>query len=240
MNQLVYRLSALQDEKNKKSFITNFFKTKHFQSCDYSDYKVCSYDLHQLFFLIKYAPESLLYISHIVNAIPDIKNGSNTKGFLKARYEEALKQELHDVQLYFYYAIKTLGFDDIFPGTTNLVLQSQNQVLVAYYLKDGIFTEEQISSLKVIEGEEYWFQNYHLILYTPSLRSDLNTNIKKYLIPKRLSIKPNSTREGRYYSFYYDDIQNGHALISDITNVTASIEDYLELRYEETAADFDD
>ena len=240
LNQLVYRLSALQNEKNKKSFITNFFKTKHFQSCDYSDYKVCSYDLHQLFFLIKYAPESLLYISHIVNAIPDIKNDSNTKGFLKARYEEVLKQELHDVQMYFYYAIKTLGFDDIFPGTTNLVLQSQNQVLVAYYLKDGIFTEEQISSLKMIEGEEYWFQNYHLILYTPSLRSDLNTNIKKYLIPKRLSIKPNSTREGRYYSFYYDNIQNGHALISDITDVTASIEDYLESRYEETAADFDD
>ena len=239
LNQLVYRVSALDDERNKKSFITNFFKTKHFQSCDYTNYKVCPYDLHQLFFLIKYAPESLLYISHILNMKSDIKNDPNTMNFLKVRYEESLKHELHDEQLYFYYAIKVLGYNDIISETTNLVLQSQNQILISYYLKDSVFTEEQISSLKVIEGEEYWFQNYHLILYTQSLNCDLNTNIKKYLIPKKLSVKPNQTRENRYIDFYYDNLNNGKALISDITDVTASIEEYLELRYEETAEEFD-
>lgn len=240
LNQLIYRLSGLQDEKSKRGFIMNFFKTKHFQTHDYSKYKVCKYDLHQLFFLVKYAPESLLYISHIVNAIPDIKNDLSTKAFLKARYEEALRQELHDVQLYFYYAIKTLGFDDIIQSTADLIIKSQNQVLVAYYLKDGNFTEDHISSLKLIEGEEYWFQNYHLILYTPSLKSDLNTNIKKYLIPKRLSSKPNQTKENRYFNFYFNNLQNGCALINEISAVTANITAYLDLRYEETAADFEE
>ena len=133
-----------------------------------------------------------------------------------------------------------VGYNDIISETTNLVLQSQNQILISYYLKDSVFTEEQISSLKVIEGEEYWFQNYHLILYTQSLNCDLNTNIKKYLVPKKLVVKPNQTRENRYIDFYYDNLNNGKALISDITDVTASIEGYLELRYEETAEEFDD
>lgn len=240
LNQLIYRLSGLKDEKSKRSFITNFFKTKHFQSCDYSEYKVHPYDLHQWFFLIKYAPESLLYVSHIIDNIPDIKNDPNTKTFFKARYKEALKNELHDVQLYFYYAIRKLGFGDIIPETTDLVLQSQNQVLISYYLKENEFSSTQISSLKTITGEEYWFQNYHLILYTPSMLSDLNTNIKKYLIPERLSAKPNHTREARYYDFYETNLQNGHSLINDISDVHSNITDYLDLRYEETAEEFDE
>lgn len=238
LNQLVYRLSALEDERSKRSFIINFFKTKHFQSCNYTNYKVSPYDLHQLFFLIKYAPESLLYISHIMEAKDDIKGNSNTKSFLKARYKESLRHELHDVQLYFYYAIKVLGFDDIVRETTDFVLQSQNQILIAYYLKDNVFSPNQISSLKAIEGEEYWFQNYHLILYTNALNCDLNTNIKKYLVPKRLTVKPNTTKENRYHSFYYDNLKQGHALINDISKVTDNIKKYLELRYEETAEDF--
>lgn len=240
LNQLVYRLDSLQDEKSKRSFIVNFFKTKHFQSSDYSKYKVCPYDLHQWFFLIKYAPESLLYLSHIMNTIPDIINNPKTKGFFEARYEESLKQELHDVQLYYYYAIKIFGFEDIIQGVADFVLKSQNQVLIAYYLKDGVFTEGQKSTLKVLEGEEYWFQNYHLILYTPSLKSNLISSINRYLIPKRLGTKPNAIRERRYQDFYENNLLNGNAFINDIPDVLQNITNYLELRYEETATDFDE
>lgn len=240
LNQLVYRLSGLQDEKSKRSFITNFFKTKHFQSCDYSKYKLYPYDLHQLLFLIKLAPESLLYLSHIINSIPDIKDNLDTKSFLQARYEESLKRELHDVQLYFYYAISTLGFSDIINATADLVLCSQNQVLISYYLKDCVFSEGQISTLKIIEGEEYWFQNYHLILYTSSLSADLNTNIRKYLIPKRLSAHPNVLRENRYFDFYLNNLQQGKSLLNDIPDVYLSISDYLDKRYEETAVGFEE
>lgn len=198
------------------------------------------YDLHQLFFLIKRAPESLLYVAHIINSISDIRDKAETEAFMKARYEESLKKELHDVQLYFYYAISVLGYSGIVNSTADLVIQSENQVLIAYYLKDGIFNDAQISALKLIEAEEYWFQNYHLLLYIPSLRIDLNANIRKYLIPKKLITHANAVREHKYYSFYYRNLQNGKALINNIADVTNNICQYLKMRYEETATEFDE
>ena len=147
---------------------------------------------------------------------------------------------MHDVQLYYYYAIKIFGFEDIIQGVADFVLKSQNQVLIAYYLKDGVFTEGQKSTLKVLEGEEYWFQNYHLILYTPSLKSNLISSINRYLIPKRLGTKPNAIRERRYQDFYENNLLNGNAFINDIPDVLQNITNYLELRYEETATDFDE
>lgn len=240
LNQLIYRISELPDEKTKRSFITNFFKTKHFQTNNFSMYRIFPYDLHQLFFLIKKAPESLLYVAHIINSISDIRDKAETEVFMKARYEESLKKELHDVQLYFYYAISVLGYSGIVNSTADLVIQSENQVLIAYYLKDGIFNDAQISALKLIEAEEYWFQNYHLLLYIPSLRIDLNANIRKYLIPKKLITHVNAVREHKYYSFYYRNLQNGKALINNIADVTNNICQYLNMRYEETATEFDE
>ncbi len=244
LNQLVYRLSGLQDEKSKRGLITNFFKTNHFQTCDYSDYEIRSYDLHQLFFLIKSAPESLLYVAHIFNGIVDIKDNSKTKAFLSARYREALKGELHDVQLYYYYALKVLGYDDVIQEMHGLILGSENQVLVAYYLKDALLEDSQIDSLKLLDGEDYWFQNYHLILYSPTLRADLDNSIKKYLLPKHIQetrdLTQKQTRENRYLEFYRDNIRNNHALINEIEDVTTSIEEYLNMRYLETAEEFDD
>jgi hypothetical protein len=240
LNQLVYRLSGLKDEKSKRGLITNFFKTNHFQTCDYSNYEVRSYDLHQLLFLVKSAPESLLYISHIINEIEDIKNDPRTESFLKARYKEALKHELQDVQLYFYYALKLLGFDDAIKEMKALIIESQNQVLISYYLKDGYFDSAQVDVLKLIDGEDYWFQNYHLILYTDSLKNDLDNSVKKYLVPKRIYAKPNSVKEARYKDFYKTNIQNGHSLINEISDITTAITDYLKLRYKETAEVFED
>lgn len=202
LNQLVYRISGLKDEKSKRGFITNFFKTNHFQTVDYSEYQLKSYDLHQLMFLIKSAPECLLYITHIIKSISDINKDGVLKDFLKARYKEALKHQLHDVQLYYYYALKEFSFDDVLRDMAYLLIESQNQILISYYLMDNYFIQSQIDTLKLIDGEEYWFQNYHLILYTQSLYTDLENSIKKYLIPEKLSIKPNATREAKYMDFY--------------------------------------
>lgn len=240
LNQLVYRLSELQDEKSKRGFIINFFKTNHFQTCDFSDYEIKPYDLHQLLFLIKSAPESLLYISHIIKKIDSIRTDSKTKEFFKARYKESLRCELHDVQLYYYYALEMLEFHDVIKEMSELIPKSQNQVLISYYLKYNYLQQEQISSLKLIDKEEYWFQNYHLILYTPDLKNNLDNSIRKYLIPKRLSSKPNIIKENRYMDFYRNNIQNSYSLINEIKDTTASIEDYLKLRYKETAFDSDD
>jgi hypothetical protein len=169
---------------------------------------------------------------------PYASNDFKTKSFLEARYEEALKNELHDVQMYFYYAIKVLGFEDIIKSMNHLVIKSQNQVLIAYYLKDSYFSLDQVNSLKLLTGEEYWFQNYHLILYSISLKMDLDNNIKKYLIPERLSLKPNVIKEKRYLDFYQKNINKNHAFINEIPNVTKSITNYLNLRYKETAGNW--
>lgn len=40
--------------------------------------------------------------------------------------------------------------------------------------------------------------------------------------------------------FYYRNLQNGKALINDIADVTNNICQYLNMRYEETATEFDE
>lgn len=239
LNQLVYRLSSLPDEKSKRSFINNFFKTRHFQECDFSKYKLYPYDLHQLFYLIKTSPESLLYIAHNIRKMPGVKEAPSTKMFMKARYEEALKKELHDVQLYYFYAISILGYRDVIRDASSLVVNTQNQILISYYLKDNLFSSNEIFRLQLIEDEDFWFQNYHMILYVPTLMSDVNTSVRKYLLPEKLRISSNVTKENRYLDFYVANLNVGNALIRDIVDVKNQITEYLSARYEETAVEFD-
>lgn len=237
LNQLIYRLSSLTDEKRKRSFVANFFKTKLFQETDFNTYNVKTYDYHQLSFLLKLAPESLLYTSYIFNSMSSFDNNS-IKDFLLARYKESLNKPLHDEQLYFYFALKCYGFDNVLTNTTSLVLKSQNQVLISYYLKDNLFTQVQKDTLKILTDEQYWFQNYHLILYSPELISDLDANIQKYLVPNMAIGKIN--KETRYKTFYYDNLANGNSIINDISVVITNIKQYLSLRHEETAIEFED
>ncbi|WP_282745010.1 hypothetical protein [Peptostreptococcus stomatis] len=239
INQLLYRLSKIQDEKSKRGFIVNFFKTNHFQTCDYSKYKIQAYNLHQLLFLIKKAPESLLYISHIIKNTTDIKDNPKTKSFLKLRYRESLKHRLNDVQLYYYYGLKILEFNDVIEDTADLIIESQNQVLISYYLKDNLFSITHIEQLSTIDGEEYWFQNYHLILYTSELKTELDDNIKKFLLPKRLLTNKKQNKINRYISFYKNNIENNKTFINEISKVTLSITNYLNLRHHETIDDYE-
>lgn len=60
INQLIYRMSKLKDDKLKKVFINNFFKTKYFQELDLEKFKVKVYDYHQLCFLMKFTPECMI------------------------------------------------------------------------------------------------------------------------------------------------------------------------------------
>lgn len=152
------------------------------------------------------------------------------KIFLKARYKEALISAFYDLQLYYYYAIKCYHLEACLEDTTEMVLKSQNQILISYYLKDGLFSEDQINSLKPLDNEKFWFQNYHLILYTPELLSDLDESITKYLIPQRASTE---RRKERYKKFYKDNLTLRKAIINEIPVVTENIEDYLEKRHQE-------
>ena len=226
LNQLIYRLSNVKKERNKQSLIRNFFKTKHFQETDFEEYDVEEYNYHQLCFLLKMSPESLLYTSDIFNSMSGFDN-QKIKIFLKARYREALISSLHDVQLYYYYAIRCYQLDWCLEDTSNLVLKSQNQILIAYYLKDGLFSEEQINSLKLLDNEKFWFQNYHLILYRPELIADLDGSVTKYLLPEKANTNP---KKERYKKFYKENLALGKAIINEVSVVTENIQEYLEKR----------
>ncbi|WP_141237742.1 hypothetical protein [Bacillus sp. X2(2017)] len=236
INQLVFRLSKLKDDKLKKVFINNFFKTKYFRDLDLEKYQVKDYDYHQLCFILGLSPETLLYTVDKFNVMSNFEKERLYK-FFQVRYREALKKQFNEEQLYFYYAIKTFEFTEILEENKSSVIKSNNQILISYYLKDGQFGKEYIEKLKEMVDEQYWFQNYHLILYTDDLQSDLDKSIRQYLIPKYA--KKEKQRDS-YMEFYRQNILAGLSIVRDIPEVLEEIKDYLVLRIEEMEEEFED
>ena len=228
LNQLIYRTSELKDNKLKKTLVNNFFKTRYFQERPLQLFEMRNFDYHQLCYILRSSPESLLYTSYRLSDIRDF-DIEKLKEFFSVRYEEALLKTYHEEQLYFYYAIKVLGFNDILSKTESLALHTKNQILISYYLKDHIFSQASINILKANIDESLWFQNYHLILYT-TLSSDLITSVNKYLIPDHAT-KPR--QKSLYANFYTENLQSFISLIRPIDEVTTEIKGYLNLRIAE-------
>ncbi|NFF82539.1 hypothetical protein FC764_15090 [Clostridium botulinum] len=235
INQIVYRMSKLQDDKLKKVFINNFFKTKYFRQLDLRKYQIRNYDYHQLCFILKFSPEALLYAIDKFSEMDGFEKRKMEK-FLKIRYREVLQQPFNDEQLYYYYAIKILDFKDILKETSNFVLKSDNQVLISYYLKDKIFEEEDINLLKENYDEKYWFQNYHLILYLEELQLNLEESIEKYLMPKMAT---KDKQKNMYKSFYSENIRAKKSIVRDVVQVNSKIKTYLSLKIQESETKFE-
>ncbi|NFL56933.1 hypothetical protein FDB79_15480 [Clostridium botulinum] len=235
INQIVYRMSKLEDDKLKKVFINNFFKTKYFRELDLKKYQIKNYDYHQLCFILKFSPESMLYAVDKFITMDEFDRNKVEK-FFKIRYREALQQPFNDEQLYYYYAIKMLDFEEILKKSKDLVIKSDNQVLISYYLKDKLFEENDIDLLKENYDEKYWFQNYHLILYSEDLQVNLESSIEKYLIPE---MAKKDIQKNNYKTFYYDNIMTKNSIIRDIVDVNAEIKLYLQLKIKESEANFE-
>lgn len=246
INQIVYRMSKLKDDKLKKVFINNFFKTKYFRELDLDTYQVKNYDYHQLCFIMKFSPEVMLYT---VDMFYEMNNFDNHEmyEFLLVRYKEALKNPFNEEQLYYYYAIKIFGFCDVLVKNKDLVLNSNNQILISYYLKDSLFLDVDIDLLKTYTEEKYWFQNYHLILYSTELLANLEDSIEKYLIPRYAmpviddsssKLANKEIRKQSYMDFYKQNITAGISIIRDIEEVHTEIMEYLALRIEESEEAF--
>lgn len=221
-NQLIYRLSQLTDEKSKKIFINTFFKSYYFQTLDLKNFSFQEYNYHQLLYIFKLNPESFLYT---LNKFKTIKffQGKFFKNFLLMRYKEVLKSNFYEEQLYYFYAIKMFNFEDILKTLKNFVLNSKNQILISYYLQENLFSIDDIEKLKAFSTEDYWFQNYHLILYTePS--SELDNNINKYLIPT-YAIKPKT--KDTYFNFYKACLSNNLSFIRDFSSLETELTSYL-------------
>lgn len=237
INQMVYRMSKLDDEKLKKIFINNIFKTRYFRELPLDKFQVKPYDYHQLSFLLKFCPESMLYS---VDRFTEMESFDNHKlhRFLKVRYQESLRKSFNEQQLYYFYAISILGFNDILICYGEQVAKSNNQILISYYLKDGLFEQKEIDYLKNLTDESYWFQNYHLVLYTQDLLTDIEASIEKYLIPKMVLLplcnkQSKIKKRNSYLEFYKENLLAGKAIIKNISYVKQAIIEYLELRMEE-------
>lgn len=228
INQIIYRMSLLADDKLKRILINCFFKTKYFNELILDNYEFRTYDYHQLGFILKFCPEAILYI--IPKFVQTEKFKKNKlKKYLKVRYFESLKKKYHEEQLYIFFAIKVLNFNDIIIEAKDLAYRTDNQILISYYLKDNLFSPDQIHNLKLKKDEKYWFQNYHLILYS-DLYSSLDESIKEYLIPHNAT---KQRQKNSYLNFYKENLSSHISLIMEISDVIESINEYLELRVKE-------
>lgn len=235
INQLIYRMSKLSDNKLKKVFINNFFKTSYFQELDLDKYEIRNYDYHQLCFIFKFSPESMLYAINKFNEKDDFVDSELLKKFFFVRYREALESTFYEEQLYFYFAIKILGFDEILDNFKELVIETKNQILISYYLKDMAFTEVELNRLKENDDEEYWFQSYHLILYCDEMKENIDENINKYLMPK--CAKKDRQKES-YIDFYKINLENNIPIIRNIESTYDEIKEYLNLKIQESRENF--
>lgn len=236
INQLIYRISKLKDDRQRKIFLNTFFKSTYFQQLDIDKYEMEEFNYHQLCYIFKFCPESMLYS---INKFKQISyfTGEIFKKFLKIRYKEVLSKSYNEEQLYYYYAIKKLQFDSILKETTNIVAQSNNQILISYYLKDSIFNTEDIELLKLKKDECYWFQNYHLILFT-DLKNNIEDSVEKYLMPEVIRLNPNNkagikSKQDIYMKFYKNNLELQKAMIYDISCIDNAIIDYINLKIEE-------
>lgn len=244
INQMVYRMSKLDDDKLKKVFVNNVFKIRYFRELKLDKFQVKEYDYHQLCFLLKFSPESMLYAT---DRFADMQAFDNQKmhRFFEVRYKECLLKSFNEEQLYYFYAISLLGFNDIIQKYSGLVSKSRNQILIAYYLQDDLFSEDEVAYLKTLTKEQYWFQSYHLILNRQELLQDIENSIETFLIPDSVKLpKCNKSSKAQkrtaYLSFYKENIQAGKSIIRDISGVKQAIKDYLELRIEESEEAFED
>lgn len=231
-NQLIYRLKKIDDYKEQRVFIVNFFKSKFFDTIDFSNTFFQDYNFHQICYLIKNFPEIVMYIDHILQTF-DIFKSDHFKELALLYFKNSLKSPYHDEQLYFFYLVYTLNMLDSLKSEDiyKLVLNSENQILMSYFIKYKLFSSVEIDVIKGWEQEEYWFVFYNLILNDNTLFSDLDASINKYLIPSKSRESRNPTNDN-YLSFYKSNLENRVDILNSIEELIIVIKQYLRLKWE--------
>lgn len=226
INQLIYRKSKLYNYKLEKVFINNFFKSTYFYQLEWSRYDLQDFSCHQLFSLFKFSPEILLYTIEKFKIYDNFK--SKIYNFLKIRFKKSLHQNYYEEQLYYYYAISSLGYDDILIDNKELVLASTNQILKSYYIFDNYF-DENLEEL-LIKNEDAWFVNYHCLLKQSFFRDIEDCEIESFLLPKNAK---KQSQKLTYLNFYKENLKNNIWFINSYEEITSSVNDYIEKKIEE-------
>lgn len=244
INQLIYRMSHLKDDKQRRVFLTTFFKSTYFNELNIKNYHMENYNFHQICYIFRFCPEIIIYSINKFKYFSFFRE-NDFKKFLQVRYKEALMSSYNEEQLYYYYAIKVLGLESVLKDMEDIVVETNNQILISYYLKDRIFNPSNIEKLKLNEGEKYWFQNYHLILFSDLINGDIETSIRKYLMPEWIRRNPKNKdsikkKQETYIRFYKENLELNIPIIRGIDEVEEKIEEYIELKIEERSQVFGD
>ena len=61
INQLIYRMSHLKDDKQRKVFLITFFKSTYFNELNIESYQMKEYNFHQICYIFRFCPEIIIY-----------------------------------------------------------------------------------------------------------------------------------------------------------------------------------
>ena len=236
-NQLIYRLSNLNDDKSRSIFAKNFFKSSYFKNMNPIKYKFTKENMHQLEFIMSKYPETILYI------VPKFKNMSyfatNVRKWIDRKFILSLDLPFHEEQIYYLFgAMAICNYsrkveEKIFlrcMDTNNIILKSY---MIMFHLPQNIDPSSYLKS-----GERNWFLNYHIILQKYNV-TNIENDIETYLLPdsvasKLASGKSTGIQKKNYYlNFYKDNIINKKCLIKTYEDVAKELDDYLELKENE-------
>ena len=100
---------------------------------------------------------------------------------------------------------------------------------MAYYVKDGIFMDEQIQYLKDTDNfdDEYWLVYYYLIMNDSNLFNDLENSILKYLIPSNTT---NPELVSIYKEFYLDNLSSKIEILVPINKIKDKLNEYYSIK----------
>lgn len=211
INQLIYRKSKLKRREDEAILINGFFKSEYFINIDVSHYQYVPSNTHQLLYLYREHPESLLYS---INKFKFIKKfAKNSYDSLMSYFYNSLHKPYQEEQLYYFYALYSLHNDSVPKFQSEVfekILNSNNQILISYFVMRGNY-DERIDKL-LNEKEEKWLLNYHLILRKHLIEKNDNFEylIKKYLLPE----KSKGISKTNYLNFYKKAIENKITIIN--------------------------
>lgn len=219
LNQLIYRRNLLQDEKKKSIFINGFFKSKFFNFMNFNDFNITRENLHQIQFIIKNHPETVLYI---IEKMKNIKFNDDFFDFLKTTFFNSLDKEFYEEQLYYYFALKKYNTNYKFEKEIiEKVMKSNNQILSSYFVINEIDCDDY--ALEYLnEKNNNWVLNYHIILKSKD-KIDIDTYLKKYLCPRMVK----ETKRYVYIDFYKKLLDNNYKIINSISGVSTKINEFI-------------
>lgn len=228
LNQVIYRATLLNDNKNESIFIKNFFKSNFFIDLNIENYYVTNESMHQLIYLIKQCPEVTLYI------IPKFRTSKYFYIVAQKLFEKEVdlmledsRKGFHEEQIYFYLGARLLDVD-IKEETIEKIMSQDNQILKAYVISDFHSFFDNKFEKYFADSDSQWFINY-TIISEYLVEKDYEEAIKKYLVPEKYK----NEQINYIVNFYLENCKEGNKLIKQIKEVEKEVLEYLELKKQE-------